>query len=55
MGNRQGNGCKKGDYKNDQMFHGGKGRKTKLKNIFGETLRIQKKNFTFMLYQTRPD
>jgi hypothetical protein len=53
--NREGNGCKKDDYKSDRMFHGREDRKTKLKNICDEILRIQKKNFTFMLYQTRPD
>jgi hypothetical protein len=42
MDNCEGNGCKKGDYKNTQMFHGGKDRKMKLKNICDETLPIQK-------------
>ncbi len=55
MDNRQGNECKKDDYKKAQIFHGGKDRETKLKIFYDETLRIRKKNFTFMLYQTRPD
>jgi hypothetical protein len=41
-GRERSSGCKKDDYENDQIFHGGQDRKMKLKNICDETLRIQK-------------